>query len=296
MNRSKGLRLLVALAALIVLLVAGFSYLRPWVPVWGSTAEERKQTLPGDELFGPPLTVSWTHGISVRAAPEGIWPWIVQMGDERGGFYSYTFIENAVAPQEYRNAGRILPELQHPAPGTSMIAGVLRMREIVPDKHLLAAFDLPEVQMSWVWALFPRDAQTTRLVVRLRGRAELRAPGILKSVGSFFINYGGFVMERKMMQGIKDRAEGRVEPPWYQGLEIALWLGTLGLGLAAAVACVGRRAWWRGLAVGSGAVVALLFLTFGQPPLWVRLIMLLLLIAGVAWAFRSPPLPRRSGR
>ncbi len=296
MNRSKGLRVLVALAALIVLLVAGFSYLRPWVPVWGSTAQERERVLPGDELFGPPLTVSWTHGITIRASPEGIWPWIVQMGDERGGFYSYTFIENLVAPQEYRNAGRILPELQHPAVGTSMIAGVLRMREIEPNRHLLAAFDLPEVQMGWVWALYPQDAQRTRLVVRLRGRAELQAPGILKSVGGFFINYGGFVMERKMMQGIKDRAEGRLEPPWRQGAEIALWLGAFGLGLAAAVAFVGRRSWWRGLATGSGAVVALLFLTFGQPPLWIRLVLLLLLSAGVAWSFRSPPMSRRASR
>jgi hypothetical protein len=296
MNRSKGFRVLVALAALILVLVAGFTYLRPWVPVWGSTAEERSRSLPGDELVAPPITVSWTHAITIRAAPEQVWPWIAQMGDERGGFYSYTFIENLVAPQHYRNAERILPELQHPAPGTPMIAGVLRMREIVPNDHLLAAFDLPEVQMSWVWALRPEGPQRTRLVVRMRGRAELAAPGLLKSVGGFFINYGGFVMERRMMQGIKDRAEGRGEPPWYQGAEIVLWLAAFALGLAAAAAYLGRRAWWRGLAVGLGASVVLLLLTFGQPPLWVRLLLLLVLAAGVAWAFRSPLMPRRSRR
>jgi hypothetical protein len=218
------------------------------------------------------------------------------MGDERGGFYSYTFIENFVAPQHYRNADRILPELQNPEPGTVMIAEVLRMREIRPNEHLLAAFELPEVQMSWVWALYPQDPQRTRLVVRLRGRAELPAPRILKSVGGFFVNYGGFVMERRMMQGIKDRAEGRVEPPWYQQAEIAFWLAALGLGLAAAVAYVGRRAWWRGLAVGLGAAVVLLLLTFLQPPLWVRALLLLVLAAGVGWAFRSPPLRRRGQR
>jgi hypothetical protein len=291
-NRSKGFRVLVGLAALVVVLVAGFSYLRPWVPAWGSTAEERGRAMPGDGQVTPPLTVSWTHGITIRAAPEAVWPWIVQMGDVRGGFYSYTFIENLIALEQYRNAERIIPELQDPAPGTAMIGEILRMREIQPNRHLLASFDLPEVQMSWVWALYPVDPQRTRLVVRMRGRAELAAPGLMMRVGNFFVNYGGFVMERRMMQGIKDRAEGRIEPPWYQGAEIAVWLAVFGLGLAAAVAYMGRRAWWRGLAAGLGAVLVLLWLTFGQPPLWARLLLLLLLIAGVAWAFRSEP-PRR---
>ena len=96
-----------------------------------------------------------------------------------------------------------------------------------------------------------------------------------------------------MMQGIKDRAEGRIEPPWLQGAEIALWLAAFGLGMAAAVAYLGRRAWWRGLAVGLLAVPVLLLLTFVQPPLWVRLLLLLPLAAGVGWAFRSGPMRRR---
>jgi hypothetical protein len=293
MNRSRGLRVLVGLAALAAALLAGFSSLRSWLPVWGSTAEERARTLPGDELVAPPRAVSWTHAITIRAVPEAVWPWIVQMGDLRGGFYSYTFIENLVAPEQYRNAEAILPELQDPAPGTSMIAGVLRMREIAPNDHLLAAFELPEVGMSWLWALYPAEAQRTRLVVRMRIRAELEAPGLLQAVAGFFVNYGGFVMERRMMQGIKDRAEGLREPPWYQGAEIAAWLAAFGLGLAAAAAYLGRRAWWRGLAAGLGAVAVLLWLTFGQPPLWVRLLALLAQAAAVLWAFRSPPLPRR---
>jgi hypothetical protein len=294
MNRSKGFRVLVALAALVVLLVAGFSWLRPWVPVWGSTAEERARSLPGDDIAAAPRVASWTHGITIRAAPEAVWPWIVQMGDTRGGFYSYTFIENFIAREDlYRNADRVLPELQDPVPGTGMIAEFLKMREIEPDRHLLAAFELPEFALSWVWALNPLDPDRARLVVRLRAHSEIKAPRLLMGVAGFFINYGGFVMERRMMQGIKDRAEGRSEPPWFQGAEIAMWLAALGLGLAAAVAYLGRRAWWRGLATGLGAVLVLLLLTFGQPPLWVRLLLLLLLAAGVAWAFRSAPLRRR---
>jgi hypothetical protein len=100
-------------------------------------------------------------------------------------------------------------------------------------------------------------------------------------------------MERRMMQGIKDRAEGGVELSWFQGAEITLWLSALVLGVAAAVAYLGRRAWWRGLATGLAAVLVLLLLTFGQPPLWVRLLLLLPLVAGLGWAFRSEPMRRR---
>jgi len=293
MNRSKGLRVLVGLAALAVVLTAGFSVLRPWVPTWGSTAAERARCMPGDAIAEPPL-VDWTHGITVRAAPEAVWPWIAQLGDVRGGFYSYTFIENFIAREQmYRNADRIIPELQNPAPGTGMIMDFLQMREIVPARHLLAALELPEMRMSWVWALYPREPGHTRLVVRMRGHPDLKAPALLMGVAAFFVNYGGFVMERKMMQGIKDRAEGRSEPPWVQGAEIALWLLVFGLGVAAAVACVGRRAWWRGLATGLAAAVLLFFLSFGQPPLWIRGLLLLLLAAGVAWALRSEPLRRK---
>jgi hypothetical protein len=294
MSFSKGLRVLVGLAALVAVLVAGFSWLRPRLQVWGSTGEERGRAMPGDEIAAPPLLASWTHGLTVRAAPEAVWPWIVQMGDVRGGFYSYTFLENFIARADlYHNADRILPELQNPAPGTGMIEEFLQMREIAPNSHLLAAFELPEVRMSWVWALHPAGPEATRLVVRLRIRAQLDAPGLLLRAGSFFVNFGGFVMERKMMQGIKDRAEGRVEPRWYQGVEIGLWLGALGLGLAAAAAYIGRRAWWRGLAVGLAAVLVLLLFTFGQPALWARSLLLLVLAAGVGWAFRSPPQRRR---
>jgi hypothetical protein len=293
MNRSKGLRVLVGLAALAVVLTAGFSVLRPWVPTWGSTAAERARSLPGDAIAEPPL-VDWTHGITVRAAPEAVWPWIAQLGDVRGGFYSYTFIENFIAREQmYRNADRIIPELQIPAPGTGMIMDFLQMREIVPARHLLAALELPEMRMSWVWALYPREPGHTRLVVRMRGHPDLKATALLMGVATFFVNYGGFVMERKMMQGIKDRAEGRSEPPWVQGVEIALWLLVFGLGAVAAVACVGRGAWWRGLATGLAAAALLFFLSFGQPPLWIRGLLLLLLAAGVAWAYRSEPLGRR---
>ena len=293
MNRSRGLRVLVGLAALVALLVAAFSSMNPWIPTWGSTEEERARAMPGDQVASPPLMISWTHGITIRAVPEAVWPWIVQMGDVRGGFYSYTFIENLVAPQEYRNADRIIPELQNPSPGTGMIGEFLRMREIQANRHLLATLELPEARASWLWALSPLEGDKTRLVVRFRAHFDFRAPRPLLAAAGFIFNYGGFVMERKMMTGIKSRSEGRIEPGWYQGVEIALWLLAFALAVAAAVAYLGRWVWWRALLVGLASAVFLLYLTFGQPPVWVRIPLLLLQAVAVGWAFRSPPMPRR---
>jgi hypothetical protein len=291
--RSAGIRVLLGLAVLAAVLVLGFSLVRSRIHTWGATAEEVARRLPGDGLFDRPALV-WTHGISIRELPDRVWPWIAQIGDVRGGFYSYTFIENLIARERlYRNADRIIPELQDPQPGTGMIADVLQVRELTAGRYLLAAVDAPPMGMSWYWGLFPEERQGTRLVVRIRIQPRLAAPPALAAVAGFVVDVGGFVMERRMMQGIKDRAEGRLDPPYLQGLEIALWLAALGLGVAAAVLYLARRQWWRGLGAGVAAVALLFFLTFGQPAIWVRALLLLVLAAGVVWAFRAKWLPAR---
>jgi hypothetical protein len=291
--RSTGIRVLLGLAVLAVVLVFGFSLVRSRIHTWGSTAEEVARRLPGDELLDRPALV-WTHGISIRQVPEMVWPWIAQLGDDRGGFYSYTFIENLIARERlYRNADRIIPELQDPQPGTGMIADFLRVRGVASGRYLLADSTIPELGWTWIWALFASGSGETRLVVRSRIQPRLAAPPALAAVAGFLVDVGGFVMERRMMQGIKDRAEGRVDPPYLQGLEIALWLAALALGVTAAVLYLARRQWWRGLGVGLAAVALLFFLTFGQPAIWVRMLLLLALAVGVAWASGAERLPAR---
>jgi hypothetical protein len=71
-----------------------------WIHNWGSTAAEINRTLPGDEIY-PDAAVKWNHAVTINANPEAVWPWIAQVGDVRGGFYSYTFIENIVAEKTY---------------------------------------------------------------------------------------------------------------------------------------------------------------------------------------------------
>jgi hypothetical protein len=110
-----------------------------------ATNEEVAMTLPGDKLLAKPL-VDWTTATTINARPDQVWSWIAQIGDTRGGFYSYTFIENQIGSLMgsgdykvvYHNADRIVPEWQDPRPGEQIIQGVLKITEARPNEYLLA--------------------------------------------------------------------------------------------------------------------------------------------------------------
>jgi hypothetical protein len=97
MNKIKTilLRLLLGILLAALLLTGLFKMTLAVIPTWGATEDEITRSLPGDELTTNP-NLRWTNAITVDASPEQVWPWIAQIGDSRGGFYSYTFIENQV--------------------------------------------------------------------------------------------------------------------------------------------------------------------------------------------------------
>ena len=100
------------LAVLVGVAIAAYTIgVRPWHRRWGATREEVARALPGDELVAAPVT-SATHAITIRAPAGDVWPWLVQLGQNRGGLYSYQWLENLVGCQ-MRNTDRIIPELQH---------------------------------------------------------------------------------------------------------------------------------------------------------------------------------------
>jgi hypothetical protein len=190
---------------------------RPWHLRWGATDEEVGQNLPGDELMFQPKLVS-TRAISIRARPEEVWPWIVQMGEGRGGFYSYAWLENLIGCK-MRNADRICPELQHPEVGdTIWLARWWNRRFSFPSYLLVDAIDpgralvlrSPTVEgkretFSWAFVLDEQDEQNARLIVRSRSDWE---PGLGNALfGRAIGEPAHFMMERRMMLGIKERAE-----------------------------------------------------------------------------------------
>jgi len=288
---ARTVRFFAGLGGLVLLLVGAFALLVPWTHTWGANPEEVSRSLPGDELLDDP-PVLWNHAVTIRAPMAEVWPWIAQLGDRRGGFYSYMFIENLIAGQRmYINANRIVPELQDPRPGTELIEGFLKVRDLERGRWLLAEA-VPElgVGWTWVWFLSPADPEATRLHVRARIKPLGEMADAPAAVG-FLIDVGGFVMERKMIAGIKLRAEGGIERGYIQPLEIAVWLLALAIGIAAGVRYMRIRAWWEPLAVAAAAVLTLLLFTFGQPPLWLRLLLAAALGAGMwrSWGGGGAP-------
>lgn len=197
--------LILVAAALGALMYAGL--LRPWMNRWGATPADLARAMAGDGLIVEP-TFSYTMGITVNARPEHIWPWLVQMGYQRGGLYSYDWLDRLFGFLDRPSATRILPEYQHLAVGDEIplprglgwpVATLEPSRALVLDMRKMAVFE-------WVWqfGLYPVDEQRTHFV----SRSHLRA----RSVWSRLFNVcvmepAAFLMTRRMLLGIKQRAE-----------------------------------------------------------------------------------------
>jgi hypothetical protein len=282
-TRQRLFRVAIGLLVATLALVGGVLILQQFIPTWGATPAEAARVLPGDEL-APNAGVDWTHAITINAPPDAVWPWIAQMGERRGAFYSYTFIENQMGNGDvYHNADRIVPEWQNTKPGDELIGGALPMRvqEVVPGEYMLGYMETP---FTWVWGwhVEPLDANQTRLLVRMK----IAAPqGMDNPILSTFIGLGGFVMENAMLQGIQARAEGSIPPSYSEPLEIILWFLALLAGVIAAVFFVMFQEWLMPLVTGLLAIGALLVFTFIQPPIWLRLfadLTLYAILAGIA--------------
>ncbi len=289
-NRTRMLRFLGGMALISLILGIIFPLLPPMFHTWGATAAEVARTYPGDELLAAP-SLSWTHALTVDAPPEAVWPWIAQLGEGRGGYYSYTFIENLIAGERlYINANHILPEHQHPQPGDKLIDTMLAVHAVEPGQWLLAKDTAALIELglgwTWLWWVEPHGTEQSRFIVR--GHIEPPA-GMDNPVLGWFIDAGSFVMGRRMAQGLVLRAEGRSEPGYIEGVEIALWLGALLAGLVAGVCFLWRRP-WQPLLVGIAAVLTLVWFTFGIPALVLRLATVAALwgAVGLVFAIKAP--------
>ena len=195
------------LTGLLILVVIGIADLMPWMDRWGATSDEINATYPGDELVPAPRYV-YSRVVTVKAAPEEIYPWLVQMGAERGGMYTYSWFETNILRCELINADRIHEEWQGLKVGdrVKMCPG-----DWGPPAYEVALLDLDHAvvlghqengQWSDVWQfiLVPQMDGTTRLIARGRDTKT----GTIWDL----IRPGQFIMERGMLLGIKERAEG----------------------------------------------------------------------------------------
>jgi len=186
-------------------LAAAYAFvIRPYHLRWGATDGEVEMTLPCDELVPQPK-LNATHAITINAPAAQIWPWLVQIGQDRGGFYSYTWLENLVGCH-MRNAERIVPEWQQLEVGDEVWlhpkAPPLRVLVIEPQRYIA-------LEKCWTFYLDPIDEHRTRLIIRGRGDYYPDFKNALINFIYFRLLFepAHFIMERKMMLGIKERAE-----------------------------------------------------------------------------------------
>lgn len=278
---------LIGAAAVLVVAIIGFAWTGAILANWGATPAEISRSLPGDELIPQP-EFSWNHAITIHAAPEQIYPWLAQIGDTRGGFYSYTFIENlfmmaAKVDGRYTNATNIHPDWQNPAKGQGIIGAWMAVEAYQPNQYFLAAAtpEMGGIQWTWVWYLQPVDASNTRLIVRHRFFFPPAAP---RNMVVSVLNLG-YVMERGMLLGIRDHAEGRIPSALAEPAAILLWLIALVCGILSAVRFVRHPGYYHPLGVGLEAVVVLFVITYIQPPFWLRALLDLALVGSVVIGF-----------
>jgi hypothetical protein len=211
------------------LLVAGlvlyFAAIRPRLLGWGATRQERRQPLPGDDLV--PARWQTTRGITICAPPDEVWPWLVQMGYGRGGWYSYDWLERRVGAGEFAEGGsarRVIPELQPLAVGDTVAlspAGGLTVAVLDPARALVLHYRMSLLTAApaceedraifdWTWAfvLTAVDEDSCRLLVRVR--ADYRPQWLLPLL-PFLLEPAHFIMERKMLTTIKQRTTRTVD-------------------------------------------------------------------------------------
>jgi len=182
-------------------------YLRRPVLNWGATPEEASARLPGDELLEEADGVA-TRAITIAAPRSAVWPWIAQMGPApRGGAYTYDWIENLLGLNMH-SADRVIPEFQHPEIGDGFGFGANRMSYVTVDPERVLAIRSADGNWVWTFVLREHDGGT-----RLISRNRFRLPKLKDKLGMIPMEPGSLVMERKMLRGIKRRAEQLASEP-----------------------------------------------------------------------------------
>jgi hypothetical protein len=212
-----------AAVGVVVLVVIYVLYVRPWHMRLGATDDEVNRTLPGDEYVAHPKAKA-SHAISINAPAAAIWPWLVQIGQGRGGFYSYDWLENLFGC-DIHNTDHILPGFQqlqvgdgvklHPqAPALSVVhvepnrsLVIAGGRELQPDMKTDTSFLKLHRMRAYTWAfiLDPQGERSTRFIARVRGDWD---PSLLAFIRNrLFMEPAHSIMQHKMNHGLKNCVE-----------------------------------------------------------------------------------------
>jgi hypothetical protein len=274
-------RRVLALLALLGLVMAGYVlWARPYQLHWGATDEEIQRPMPGDELKANPSFLA-TRAITIAGTPEQIWPWLLQMGYTRAGFYGYDIVENLGSPRGLRSADTILPEFQNLRVGDAVPispAGGMVFYAIEPPRYLI--WSGGSDYGGFTWALYPVDANYTRLVSRIRWSYRWTQPALLSL--DVLTEFTDHLAVRKILQGVKDRVEGHIEPMLRGNIEFFIYLGSAIVFVWGAVTVLLVPLTWRSWRIGLASGVVWLITWYAPESIWIGAVLDLILV----WAIR----------
>ena len=274
--RHPAARIGALLACLVALLAVYFGIARPWFRRWGATDAEVTMPLPGDEIV-PAARSQETRALTIAAPAEQVWPWLTQIGQNKGGFYSYRILENLVGC-EMPDVRVLDPTLQHWKLGDKLWMyppekaggiGYASLAAFQPGRAMAfatRAMGRPTAATadgSWAFAVYPIDEQSSRLLFRGRGADGAKPMATAFNVAVFEPVH--FAMERRTMEGIKMLAEGREPSTLRDDTQVALWT-VLFIGfLASAVLVVAGRSVAQHLVTFTACGLLFQYLTLVQP-------------------------------
>jgi hypothetical protein len=268
-------RLAAVAAAVATLFAVLLAFVRPWYSSWGATRAEQVASLPGDQIV--PGAARATRAISIAAPPERVFAWVAQLGQDRAGFYSYDLLENLVGCEMPR-IERLDPALQRWSVGQRLWmyppnklggTGYATLLEYEPGRALAFGTHAPADAAgappsgSWTMLVEPEGAQRARLLVRGAGNATPGLLGVAFTRTVFEPLH--FAMERRMLEGIQELAEGRRRARWHDLLMLALWCATAAVFVASGWLAALGRDWPRRVACLLLAGALFQILTFAQP-------------------------------
>jgi hypothetical protein len=172
---------------------------------WGATDAEVAEAMPGDDRVADP-SFDATRAITIEAPPESVWPWLIQIGYGRAGFYSYDLFDNAARP----SAERILHEYQGPKVG-DWVPMASKVNETTAFK--ISAFESNHWMLwekpdsTWAWKLVPLEGARTRLITRLKERYTWRSSPLNAFLSLILMEFADFPMMRKLLLNLRTRAE-----------------------------------------------------------------------------------------
>ena len=274
---------ILSVAGLLGLVVAiHILLIRPGQLTWGASEAELRQAMPGDDI-SVNATFNATRAVTIADTPEQIWPWLMQWGYGKAGFYGYDLIENIGSPSGLHSAERVIPELQHLAVGDKILMNdiaSLTVHDVHPNEYMVltGSADPPTTTSVMTWALYPIDASHTRLVNRFR--FEQTGNLMLQALNAF-TDFADPIAINKILLGIQGHVEGHIEPFGVQVAEVSAWLIVFVEWMVAIGLIFARRAWGRAWLFALLIGLALLFALFSPAPAWVKLLLAGGILAGL---------------